>query len=340
MGRKAEIYLDFQEYTDKLPMSSEDLYAQAASNDRNTISAWKEQWLSQIRANKERFGSFMDHSMKDLWGMFEGKPTIIAGSGPSLKVNAHLLKDRKNVPLISCLHNFHYFEDLEVYPDFYVTLDSGEITIKEVSEGGSKSEEEYWAATEKHKLLAFIGTHPKLLEKWRGKIFFFNAPIPDPAVFLEIDKIELYTSYLSCGGNVLGACLYAAKLMGSFLHIFVGADFSFAKYDVEKPKFHAWNSSYDKGMGATTMITDIYGNKVHTWPSYNNFKCFFEYIAVNQPNIIINASEGGCFGSHPHGNLMWIRQMTLKDALGMCNFHYNIEQNIKIGNLEEKKIFY
>jgi hypothetical protein len=108
----------------------------------------------------------------------------------ALKRNGADLKDRGEIPLISCLHNFHFFEDRDIKVDYYVTLDAGEVTIEEVSEGGSKTEEEYWAATEKHTLLAYIGTSPRLLAKWRGKILFFNCPTPAMGIDDEIEKIR------------------------------------------------------------------------------------------------------------------------------------------------------
>jgi hypothetical protein len=64
------------------------------------------------------------------------------------------------------------------------------VTIEEVSEGGKKTPDEYWESTKDKKLVAFIGTHPDLLAKWKGEIYFFAAPIPDQALMDEVMALE------------------------------------------------------------------------------------------------------------------------------------------------------
>jgi hypothetical protein len=242
MGRKAEIILEYQNYIESPPVSPKALYGQACSNDGATIDSWREIWLKNIRANKARFGSFADNGIGKLHGTLALKPAVIAGSGPSLKVNGDKLKDRPGIPLISCLHNFHFFEDRDIPVDYYVTLDAGPVVIEEVSEGGKLSPDEYWARTKDRTLIAFIGTDPGLFDKWQGKVYFYNAPVPDQAFTDEVKKIEEFHTYISNGGNVLGACLYFAMgILGANPVAFVGADFAFG-YD---KKFHAWDSKYD-----------------------------------------------------------------------------------------------
>ena len=118
-SRKAEITLEFQNYIPKAPMQGDAMYKQACSNDQITINEWRSTWLDNMSLNKERLNhgttSFGENSVGKLFGISENLPVIIAGSGPSLKQNGHLLKDRpKSVKLVSCLHNFHFFEDREV----------------------------------------------------------------------------------------------------------------------------------------------------------------------------------------------------------------------------------
>lgn len=318
MARTAEILLEYQNYIEAPPVAPRQLYGQACSNDAVTIDSWREIWIRNIKANKKRFGSFKEHGIGQLFGTAARQPAIVAGAGPSLKVNAHELKDRGNIPLVSCLHNFHFLEDMDAAPEYYVTLDAGPVTIEEVSEGGSKTADEYWALTKNRTLLAFIGTDPGLLEKWQGRVLFYNAPVPDDAYRAVIDEIEPFHSYVSNGGNVLGACLYIAKgILGANPISFVGADFSFS---YEK-KFHAWNSKYDKSLGYVLKAVDVYGNKVLTWQSYHNFKSWFDYVACQVPGIYVNCTEGGTFGAYPDGNIMAVRQMPLKDFLGMYRLH-------------------
>jgi len=150
---------------------------------------------------------------------------------------------------------------------------------------------------------------------------FFNCPIPMDGWQELADEIGFHT-YLGTGGNVLGASTYFAKgILGANPIIFIGADFSFANYDVDKPMFHAWDSSYDAKMGHVMKSTDVYGNMVRSWPSYLNFKSWFDYICTVVPGIWINATEGGCLGAYPEGNLMCVKPMDLEKVLTMYSLH-------------------
>lgn len=333
--RKAEITLEFQNYIERPPVPTESLYAQSCSNDGVTINSWRETWINQMKANHAKHGPFKAKSIGEIFGKNKYRPAIIAGAGPSLKYNAHELKNRGEILLISCLHNFHFMEDQGIAPDYYVTLDAGPVTIEEVSEGGSKTADEYWALTKDRTLLAFISTHPELLAKWQGKILFFNAPVPDTEFQHTIDGLERFNTYVSTGGNVLGACLYIARaIMQSATIAFIGADFAFS-YD---KKFHAWDSKYDKSMGYVLKAIDVYGNSVKTWQSYSNFKAWFECVAMKIPGIFINCTEGGTLGAYPEGNIMAIRQMELKAFLEMYEMGELIKESCSNPSIEQRVI--
>lgn len=337
MARKAEITLELQNYIEHPPVSPEQLYGSACSSDTVTINSWREIWLKNIRANKAKFGSFADHGIGKLFGKYKLQPAIVAGSGPSLKVNGASLKDRGGIPLISCLHNFHFFEDQGVEVDFYVTLDAGEVVVEEISEGGKLTPDEYWAKTKGKKLLAFIGTSPRLFEKWQGEVYFFNAPVPDEEYRKEVEAIEKFYSFVSNGGNVLGACVYIAKgILGANPIAFVGADFCFS-YD---KKFHGWDSKYDKNLGHVIRTIDIYGNKVLSWQSYTNFKCWFDFIAMKVPGIWINCTEGGTFGAYADGNIMAVKQMELAKFFEMYQMSEQLRAQCEAPGVFDNKILF
>lgn len=311
-----QIVCEYQPYIFGLPTAPERLYQSATSNDEVTINVWADKWIANIKANHKHFGGFSQKGIGNLFGIYRHRPVIVAGSGPSLKYNVDKLKEHGDIPLVSCLHNFQYFMDNDVKVDYWVSLDAGEVTIEEVSEGGTQSEEHYWAKTKDQKLIAFIGSHPDLLKKWQGDIYFYNAPVPDEGYRKRAEEIETFNQWVSNGGNVLGASMYISKgYFGAGTIIFVGADFSFG-YD---RKFHSWDSKYDKKMGRCVPDVDIFGNKVPTWQSYKNFKNWFCWVASAVPGIWINASEGGCLGSFPEGNTHHILQMDLAKVLEMYN---------------------
>jgi hypothetical protein len=335
--KKAEVFLEYNPVIQSPPVSNQQLYHQSCSNDSPTIERWRDDWLKNIKANYDRFGGFQDKGIGKFYNFMAGRPVIIAGAGPSLKKNAEQFKGRPaHVGLVSCLHNFHFMEDIGANVDFYVTLDAGPVTIEEVYEGGTRSPDEYWAATKGKKLLAFIGTHPDLLAKWQGEVFFFNAPVPDNAYHEGTEYTKFY-QYLGTGGNVLGACFYFAKawLCASAI-IFTGADFSFS-YTY---KFHGWDSKYDKDLGQYLLANDIYGNKVKTWRSYHNFAAWFNCICNSVPGIYINCTEGGILGAFPEGNIAAIRQMDLDDCLRMFGMSSELKEQAEHPEIDTKKLLF
>jgi hypothetical protein len=327
--KKAEVYLEYQNLIPGPPAPAGDLYKTACSNDSQTIDAWSKIWVDNIKANREYVGDFADKGIGKLFGLFQYKPCILVGSGPSLKGNVDELKNRKGIPLVSCLHNFHFLEDRGVKPDFYVSLDAGTVVLEEVSEGGALTSDEYWERTKDHKLVAYIGSNPELIRKWRGEIYFFNAGIPAGKTKDAADEAAEFFTYMGSGGNVLGACLYFAKgILGCHTVAFVGADMSFG-YD---NKFHGWASKYDAALGHCMRVTDVYGIRRNTWQSYYNFKCWFEYVAITVPGIYYNCTEGGILGAYPEGNIQQLRYIDLKEFIE----HMHINEHLR-GQCEEPK---
>ncbi len=328
--KQALVYLEYQGYIDQPPVAPQQLFAAACSNDAVTIQSWKDTWISQARANRAVFGPFKDRSIGKFYQKHRHSPIFVIGSGPSLKKNAHLLKGDHGIPIISCLHNFHYLEDLGVNVDYYVNLDCGPVTIEEVSEGGN-AETDYWEKTKGKKLFTYIGAHPNLLAKWQGEIYFFNCPIPNAEIENAMAEIEPFKVLVSSGGNVLGASFYIAKaFLGANTTIFLGADFSFDYLE----SFHPWASKYDAKLGQVLKVHDIYGIPVKTWQSYANFKAWFDWVTLQVPGNYINCTEGGIFGAYSEGNLRTIKQMDLADCLRMYAMSDHMRQQVESPELD------
>jgi len=335
--REVNLKLEYQNYMEAPPVAPKQLFNAACSNDEITIDSWRDTWIKQVKACKKKFGSFADHSVGKLFQSKKHLPVILAGSGPSIAYNVDELKRRGDITLVSCLHNYHFFEDRGIKPDYYVTLDAGPVVLEEVSEGGTKTPEEYWESTKDKTLIAFIGSHPELFEKWQGKVYLFNAPVPDQAYLSALEAEEKFSVYLSTGGNVLGACLYFARgILGCGHVAFIGADFSFG-YD---RRFHGWNSKYDKNIGHAVSATDVFGNRVLTWQSYYNFKNWFDWVALTVPGVYSNCTEGGIFGAYQGGNLMAIKQEPLSAFIDTYELSENIRANVLNPELGEKKILF
>jgi hypothetical protein len=317
MIKSIQMDLEYMPYIPAPKQTPKQLFNQAASNDEVTCNSWRDVWIGNAKANHESHGPFKDHNIGSLYGKAQGKACLVAGSGPSLGNNVDQLKDRGNIPLISVLHNFHYMVDNEVDVDYYVSLDAGNVTIEEISEGGEHDHEYYLEKSKDCTLLCFIGTHPDLLKSWKGKVLFFNCPIPDKGITEAINAIEKFDIYVSNGGNVLGAATYIAKIMGAMTVGFLGADFCF---DYMK-NFHPWKSKYDGNVGNAVRVMNVHGHSNLTWGSYYNFKCWFEYVAMTCPGIWVNCSEGGTLGAHQEGNIQQIIQMQLAYFINAHNLN-------------------
>jgi hypothetical protein len=336
MLRNINIDLIYQPTLTQLPANPEELQARAASNDKPTMAHWRDTWIAHIKDNKEKYGSFYDHSIGKLHGINKHKTAIVIGSGPSLAQSLNGLRANAKMknPLltVSCLHNFGYFMDEGIDADYYLTLDAGEIVVRDVFEGRQQPPEFYWEKTAGKKLLAYVGTSPNLLKLWQGEVFFFNTPLPDMALQAEIDAIEKFQHCISSGGNALGACMYAAKvIMGSPTIVFVGADFCF-DYD---NTFHAYKTHYDE-VGQFVLHPDVFGVPRKTWQSYLNFKFWLDRISMTVPGVYVNASFG-CLGAYMGGNLGSFIYRSLDDWLIQYEIAESVTKYEKVDGAEDKK---
>jgi hypothetical protein len=331
--KNIEIDLEYLPIIEGLPQSPAQLHQQAASNDEPTIESWRQTWINNFKMNHANHGPFAANSIGKLFGQFDLKPCIIAGAGPSLANNIEQLKNKGNIPLISCLHNFHYMEDNGVEVDYYVTLDAGKVTIEEISEGGKHPHEHYLELSKKRKLLSFVSSDPELINQWQGEVTWFNCPIPDDACKKAFSETERFDHYVSNGGNVLGACLYIAKAyMGANPIAFVGADFAFGY----KQNFHPFATKYDNKLGHFMRGIDCYGLPIKTWSSYHNFKCWFDSICIKCPGEWLNCTEGGTLGVYPQGLIKQIRHKPLKEFIDGFKLYRAMEyQANNPGNADE-----
>ena len=302
----------------------EQLYQQAISSDDITISTWRDQWLIQAEENEQAFECSKNTVMSE-HNKYQYQPGIIAGSGPSLRKNAHELKNRGNLSLVSCAHNFGYFVDQDIHPEYYVQLDAGHITVDELGQGGKRDNEYYWEKTKDYTLIASTVINPTFARKWKGKILWYGTVIPDHDVFPKLQKASPNKVFFQTGGNALGAAYYMSRaILGCTPSVFVGADFSFAY----NQKFHPFNSPYDSKFSGVIPRVDVYGNRVATWQSYANFADWFLFQSQggkgNNPTFFINCTEGGILGSSPNGNINTIKQMPLKALL----YSYNMSNSL------------
>jgi hypothetical protein len=93
-------------------------------------------------------------------------------------------------------------------------------------------------------------------------------------------------------------------------------------------------------MGHVQHATTIHGVKVPTWPSYFNFKSYFDSVALRIPGIYYNCTEGGCLGAYPEGNIEAFRYMDLKDCLKQMNLNDALAAHMADNANGEKLMLY
>lgn len=341
--REMKMDLQYQPLIPAPPVPAAKLYGNATSGDAVTVDSWRKIWVDNYKANKERFVELSSHSMGALWGRERHRPGIIIGSGPSLKHSLEALKLNqsldKPIPTVSCLHNLGYLKKNGIKADYYLSLDAGDVVINDVSEG--QGDTDYWALTKDDVLIANVTSNPKLFELWQGKIYLFNCLVPDDSFRKVTEEIEPFRHYISSGGNAGGACMYFAKVvLGCNPIVFVGIDFCFDYAN----EFHSYATQYDNwqggGLGNYITHTDVFGNMRKTYPSYFNFKCWMDYIAMQVPGTWINCSEG-LLGAYREGNIAQFQYMTLKqfvDQYKLCETVYYVYRNADGSPKEETQL--
>lgn len=342
------IDLQLQPYIMQLPQGMQQTASNYSAADSVTVQSWFHEWRKNKVYNLKHFDPLKNTLMED-HGKLVGKPIIIAGSGPSLQKNARELTKRNHVGLVSALHNAGYFDSIGVTADYYVNLDAGDITIYEAAEGDPEVYQEYkgfselnkiayldkinwWKKTKDKTLCTALHCNPELHRRWQGKILWFDTALQgmNEAVSVDAPEIKDMRLMVQSGGNTLGACHYIAKaILGASQIVFVGADLCFSN----TKKFYAWDSPSDDKFSGLMPAVDIYGIRRWTWRSYWGFKNWFEHVACgghNQvPGTYVNCTEGGILGAYPEGNIVQIRQRTLKEFLGEHNMYKLLPDIIK-----------
>lgn len=312
---------EYQQTIDQPPVSKTVLWDRATSGDKVTTDSWHDQWIRQIEENCKEHDVCTDSAISEV-GKSKYQPVICAGSGPSLRRNVDVLaKEKGDIKVVSCLHNYGYFLDKGVDVDYYLNLDAGDITVGEMPQGGSRDAQYYWDSTKDKMLIAAITSYPEVIQKWKGPVRWFCPPLVTKEL---IDKVMGIiggkTMHFNVGGNTLGACVYMAKaVLGANPIAFVGADFSFSL----NKKFHPFDTPYDQQYAGVMRVPDVFGYPVGTWPSYYNFAQYFTHLVCGGNNdyagLWYNCTEGGILGAFDGGNIAQIKQMPLREFLKSYN---------------------
>lgn len=269
-----EIYLEqYKEFMKKIKMTLNNIRMNSS-----TIYFFKSIW---IRSNFSNFKYILkSYQLFDFKNMFNNKPIIVVGAGPSLNKNVHLLKELKGkICIISAFSAAKVLEKEGIVPDFITTIDSLQYGITDFEANIP--------------LICTKHCNRELLEKHKAnKIFSINSNEFLKSILENIKEDNVFP-----GTTVTYFCSTIASYFGASEIILIGQDFSWTKEDT-----HAKGSVHNKNLYGykeyhhyNMPVEDMYGNTVYTNKPFMKFKeSFEEYVKILPENIrLIQASEGG-----------------------------------------------
>jgi len=268
----------------------------------------RESWIENYFENMK---SLPDCPPVDaLRGAFKGVPMIIAGAGPSLARNAHLLKEAKGkAVIVAAITAYKPLLKYGVVPDFVIASERVDLP-------------EYFTYGEddmKTRLILAEVAHPGMFgRKVSQKFVFFN-----PFVSLSHAQAPLWGSsyFPSTGGSVTTAAFDMAVMFGCDPVVLVGQDLCFGENSTHAPGgvYVSQDVRIDSKNGKVSIEEDyvtlkdrakssfellwlrgLDGRPVPSKFDWVTFHQWFEnYVAAMKraglPVKAINATEGGAY---------------------------------------------
>lgn len=243
--------------------------------------------------------------VKELEGLYKGKPAICVSTGPSLSRNVHLLSALHNKAIIVCVGQaLRPLLGYGITPDFATTVDFGEVNythFKGLMDCGVP-------------LVCLNRAYAPLLRDWQGPKFVVATPNPgyeETAHGILHDK-----GFLDQGGSVAHMSLQLARHLGCDPIMLVGQDLALTDkshigqadangtirvengmilWHVKDPRSHLHDKIYP--MGPETYVPGYYGEKQLTNNGLASFLNIFERMIEGfdgKPKVL-NCTEGGAW---------------------------------------------
>lgn len=220
----------------------------------DTIRRFTEKAINNWLLNRK--SALKSMGLKDLKKIWQDKPTLIVGSGPSLLTGIeHLKKWRSKINLIAAGSAVDVLLKNDIKPDLQVFLDpqekvSGQITVQ--SEGLPS--------------LVFVTVHPDVVKKLTGPIYWAWQDGFDW-------KGDGKEPFLITGGSVITAAFSAAAYLGRQPVLFLGVDLAYLEgkshvpgtiYGEIKAKMYAMRQikSNDGNILITSRNLDYYRKRI------------------------------------------------------------------------------
>jgi len=253
---------------------------------------------------------------------YHNVPVVLVAAGPSLDNNLKYLKDfQKNAIILAVDVILFKLLEYDIIPDFVVNIDPSDMFIR------------FWEDldTSNLTLICPTTTHPKVLQTWKGRKFFYNQI--DQKKSEKGRALKRLIKTTAGYGKVINRYFIGATSaqIASIFNpdplILVGYDFAYTGgkaycdgflerkiYDDTTEKgspehIRNINSLKYRERNEEMKVKDIYGMEVYTSKQLNFYSIVLIHLLYNELRIknVINATEGGVLKDTPN--------MSLKNAL-------------------------
>ena len=235
--------------------------------------------------------------IKELYGKFKGRPAICVASGPSLKKNAHLLREVQDKAVILCcdatLRPLLY--KFGVRPHLVTSLERVEDTAKFFEGLPPEDVKDTWLAA-----------CPVVVRK-----VYENYPGPNVIVYRDFAHfrwIGIDRGILRIGPSCANMSFKIAEALGCNPIILVGQDLAFAETGESHVEGHIFGTQNVKPGPRHFYVKGNYAEKVLTTNTWYMFLKHFELDIAEYKGICINATEGGAY-------ISGTKVMRLSDAI-------------------------
>jgi len=262
-----------------------------------------EEWDANTKDNLSRLNK--ENSIWNFYRAFvnpHDKTAVIVGASPCLKRDIEALKrcTRRDFAIFCVNSSLKYLLEHGVRPDYVVALDSDDHDIYEHLDVDSK----------KLTLIASNVLSPRVLDNWKGKIWFFPyLGMPDKTLRPKVTR-KLGGS-IPVGGNTLNTTVsMVINIFGTRIIVLVASECCYDKhYYVDKGIVRNNNKVTE------FFVYDVDGNKRVTTSALFTYKIWLEEMAKHiHPHIKIIDTSMGILGKRDEKSAIYI--YPLKEIIG------------------------
>ncbi|MFC4599657.1 motility associated factor glycosyltransferase family protein [Cohnella hongkongensis] len=263
--------------------------AHGYSTDVNTIAHHTEEWIENVFVNLKR--NFRTPNFYPLKGVCEGIPAVIAGSGPSLGIEAERLRELQDKAFIiaagtaaaALLH-------LGITPHLIVSMDPGEPNRRAFAAIDASAIPFLYFTTIKHSVI-----------KDDHSPYLMHGYLSVDRLSQHLMEVKPEDGLLVSTSSVTGTAIQIASFLGCPEITFIGQDFSYPNDQI-----YAEGVSYlgqhivDRRLKESQLtVRNVKGGLNRTNASMNNLRQDVEFVMEVFPHVkFYNASPVGAVIEH------------------------------------------